>query len=105
MFNQNQKLVAPQEYFHFSNRFAPQGHFLFSSSLRSQENNVAQEKLVAHSGFMMDAHAESVQNNNEQITFGYWFWHGGFLVAISYLIIVLGTGVFIKYLFSLLKKG
>lgn len=85
MFHQNKNLIAPQEYFHFSNRSA-------------------QEKLVAHSGFMADAHAGSVQNHNEQITFGYWFWHGGFLVFISYLIIVLGTGVFIKYVFSLLKK-
>ena len=85
MFHQNKNLIVPQEYFHFSNRFI-------------------KEKLVAHSGFAVDAHAESVQNNNGQMTFGYWFWHGGFLVFISYVIIILGTGVFIKYIFSLLKK-
>lgn len=85
MFHQNQKLIAPQEYFHFSNRFA-------------------KEKLVAHSGFITDTHAETAQFSSEPISFGYWFWHGGFMVAISYLIIVLGTGVFIKHIFSLLKK-
>ena len=85
MFHQNQKLVAPQEYFHFSNRFA-------------------KEKLVAHSGFVKDTHAESVQVFGEPMTFGYWFWHGGFAVFISYVIIICGTGVFIKHLFSLLKK-
>lgn len=62
------------------------------------------KKLIAHSGFMADVHAESFQVSSEQMTFSYWFWHGGFLVAISYIIIVWGTGVFIKYLFSLLKK-
>lgn len=62
------------------------------------------QKLVAHSGFMTDAHAESVQVSNEPMAFGYWFWHGGFAVFISYFLIVWGTGVFIKYLFSLLKK-
>ena len=62
------------------------------------------KNLIVHSGFMADTHAESAQNNNGPITFGYWFWHGGFLVFISYVIIILGTGVFIKYIFSLLKK-
>ena len=55
---------------------------------------------MAHSGFITDTHAETVQISNEPITFGYWFWHGGFLVAVSYLIIVLGTAVFIKHRFS-----
>ena len=62
------------------------------------------KKLVAHSGFMADARAEGVQVSSEPMAFGYWFWHGGFMVAISYIIIILGTGVFIKYLFSLLRK-
>ena len=62
------------------------------------------KNLIVHSGFMAYTHAESAQNNNGPITFGYWFWHGGFLVFISYVIIILGTGVFIKYIFSLLKK-
>lgn len=85
MFHQNQKLIAPQEHFHFSN------HFI-------------QKKLIAHSGFMTDAHAENTQVSGGQMTLGYWFWHGGFLVAVSYLIIVLGTGVFIKHILSILKK-
>lgn len=85
MFHQNKNLIAPQEYFHFSNRFT-------------------QEKLVAHSGFISDTHAGSVLTSNEPITFGYWFWHGGFAVFISCFLIVWGTSVFIKYLFSLLKK-
>ena len=62
------------------------------------------QKLIVHSGFIKDTHAESVQVFGEPMTFGYWFWHGGFLVAISYVIIICGTGVFIKHLFSLLKK-
>ena len=62
------------------------------------------QNLIVHSGFITDTHAESVQVSIGSITFGYWFWHGGFLVAISYIIIILGTGVFIKYLFSILKK-
>ena len=82
---QNQKLITLQEYFHFSNRFA-------------------QEKLVAHSGFIKDIRAESVQTAGEPMTFGYWFWHGGFMAVISYIIIICGTIVFIKHLFSLLKK-
>ena len=63
------------------------------------------KNLIVHSGFAVDVHAEKVQVSSEPITFGYWFWHGGFLVFISYIIIILGTGVFIKYLFSLLKKA
>jgi len=38
------------------------------------------------------------------MTFGYWFWHGGFAVFISYILIALGAVIFIKYLFSLIKK-
>ena len=62
------------------------------------------QKLIVHSGFVTDTHAESVQVSGEPMTFGYWFWHGGFLVVISYVIIICGTGVFIKHLFSRLKK-
>ena len=62
------------------------------------------KKLIVHSGFIKDTHAGSVQVSGETMTFGYWFWHGGFLVAISYVIIICGAGVFIKHLFSLLKK-
>lgn len=62
------------------------------------------QKLIVHSGFITDTHAENIQISGEPITFNYWFWHGGFLVAISYILIALGTGVFIKYLFSILKK-
>ena len=63
------------------------------------------KKLIVHSGFMIDAHAESVQVYNKQMTFGYWFWHGGFLVAFSYIIIICGTIIFIRHLFYLLKKS
>ena len=70
-----------------------------------KENLVARDKgSLAHSGFVADTHAESVQVSGELMTFNYWFWHGGFAVFISYVIIAWGTGVFIKYLFSLLKK-
>ena len=62
------------------------------------------QNLVAHSGFIKDTRAESVQISGEPMTFGYWFWHGGFAVFISYILIALGAGVFIKYLFSLIKK-
>lgn len=61
------------------------------------------QNLMAHSGFVTDIHAESVQVSNEQITFSYWFWHGGFMVVISYILIAWGTGILIKYLFSLIK--
>ena len=60
--------------------------------------------LIAHSGFVKDTHAESVQVSGEPMTFGYWFWHGGFAVFISYILIAWGAGVFIKHLFSFLKK-
>ena len=63
------------------------------------------QKLIVHYGFVADTHAESVQVSSEQISFGYWFWHGGFVVAISYILIICGTIVFIKHLFSLLKKS
>lgn len=63
------------------------------------------QNLIAHSGFIKDTHAESAQIPGEPMTFGYWFIHGGFLVIISYFVIICGTGVFIKYLFSLLKNG
>ena len=62
------------------------------------------QKLIVHSGFIADTRSESVQISGEPMAFSYWFWHGGFLVAISYVIIICGTGVFIKYLFSLIKK-
>jgi len=62
------------------------------------------QKLIAHSGFTIDAHAENHQISNEPMTFDYWFWRGGFAVFISYILIAWGTGVFIKYIFSLLKK-
>ncbi|MEK7130927.1 MAG: hypothetical protein AAB924_00985 [Patescibacteria group bacterium] len=75
MFNQNKKIVATQE------------------------------RLIAHSGFVTNTGAESVKVSNEQMTFDYWFWHGGFLVIISYVVIVMGTGVFIRHLFSLIKDA
>lgn len=71
--------------------------------MKTQENNVAQEKLVAHSGFITDTRSESVQVSNEPITFGYWFWHGGFMVAVSYILIVWGTAVLIKHFLSFKK--
>lgn len=62
------------------------------------------QDLIAHSGFINDTHAESIQFSGEPMTFNYWFLHGGFLVFVSYIIIICGTGIFIKNLFSLLKK-
>ncbi|MEK9161463.1 MAG: hypothetical protein AAB822_01760 [Patescibacteria group bacterium] len=62
------------------------------------------KKIIVHSGFVTNTGAESVKVSNEQMTFDYWFWHGGFLVVISYVIIMMGTGVFIKQLFSLIKE-
>lgn len=62
------------------------------------------QNLIVHSGFITDTHTESVQVHNEPISFGYWFWHGGFMVFVSYILIALGTAVFIRYIFSLLKK-
>jgi hypothetical protein len=62
------------------------------------------QKLIAHSGFIKDSRAESVQAAGEPMTFGYWFWHGGFVAVISYILIACGTAIFIKYIFSLLKK-
>lgn len=85
MFNQNKKLIAPQEYFHFSNRFA-------------------QEKLIAHSGFVTSAESGVRQSDNAQMLFSDWFWQGGFLILISYLVIIAGTCVFIKHLFSLIRE-
>ena len=63
------------------------------------------QNLIVHSGFAVDAHAEKVQFSSEPMAFGYWFWHGGFAVAISYIVIICGTIVFIRHLFSLLKKS
>lgn len=64
-----------------------------------------QEKLIAHSGFVTNTATESARVHNEQMTFDYWFWHGGFLVIISYVVIMMGTGVFIRQLFSLIKDA
>ena len=62
------------------------------------------KKIIVHSGFVTNTSTESAQVKSEQMTFDYWFWHGGFLVVISYVIIMMGTGVFIKQLFSLIKE-
>ena len=62
------------------------------------------QKLIVHSGFIADTRSESVQISGEPMAFNYWFWHGGFAVFISYILIALGTVIFIKHLFSILKK-
>lgn len=63
------------------------------------------KKLLVHSGFVANAGDEGVsQAHNEAMTFNYWFWHGGFLVGISYLIIIIGTGILIRNVFSLIKE-
>ena len=63
------------------------------------------QNLITHSGLVVDAHAESAQVYREQMTFSYWFWYGGFVAFIFYTLIAMGTGVFIKYIFSILKKA
>lgn len=62
------------------------------------------KKLLVHSGFVANSGSENAQFYNEPMTFNYWFLHGGFLIFISYLVIIAGTGVFIHYIFSLIKE-
>lgn len=63
------------------------------------------KNLIAHSGFIASPRDEGVgQSNSQQIMFGDWFWGGGFLILISYAVIIAGTCVFINHLFSLVKE-
>ena len=62
------------------------------------------QKLLVHSGFIVNSGSEDAQAHNEPMTFNYWFLHGGFLIFISYLLIIAGIGVFIHYIFSLIKE-
>lgn len=63
------------------------------------------KKLIAHSGFVASVRDEGVgQAYSRQIVFSDWFWGGGFLILISYLVIIAGTCVFISHLFSLIKE-
>lgn len=63
------------------------------------------KKLIAHSGFVTNTEAgTSRQINDRQIAFNDWFWQGGFLILISYLVIIAGTCVFISHLFYLVKE-
>lgn len=62
------------------------------------------KKLLVHSGFVTRAESGVRQSDNAQMLFGDWFWQGGFLILISYLVIIAGTCVFINHLFSLARE-
>ena len=62
------------------------------------------QKLLVHSGFTANTVSETPQSHSEPMTFNYWFLHGGFVILISYLLIIAGAGVFIHYVFSLIKE-
>lgn len=61
------------------------------------------QNLIAHSGFITDTSAESVQVSSEPVSFGHWFWHGGFIMVVSYALIAWGTAVLIKHFLSFKK--
>lgn len=58
------------------------------------------QKLIAHSGFKIDSNLGHAQAANQDVPFAHWFWEGGFLTIISYVIIIWGTGVLIKWFFE-----
>ncbi|RJQ32268.1 hypothetical protein C4572_01450 [Candidatus Parcubacteria bacterium] len=58
-----------------------------------------QKKLLAHSLIPTSSSQRSV----EYVPFSHWLWEGGFVVIVSYILIAMGTGVFLKWLFSEIK--
>jgi len=60
--------------------------------------------LLAHSGFQDLARERGGQNliiqENNQPDFSFFFWHGGFILIISYIIIAIGTVLCVKYLIA-----